>query len=168
MSPTLFAAFGKLSIFLRLPLFLTTCGLLVWASSYSPNISSDLWFAPWFYQMAHAPLFGIFALSFLILLGSEAPTNVAAWAMSFFLVLLAGTIDEWHQNSVSGRASDVHDILTDLLGGVGAILLARWANEAPLRLAAGIRLLTLLFLVLAAWGWYSYDAEPWLLPWLTT
>jgi VanZ family protein len=161
-------ALGKLPLPIRFLLFLLTCTLLVWVSSYSPDTPSDMWYVPWFHQMAHAPLFGIFALSFLILLGSEAPTKGIAWMTAFLLVLLAGTADEWHQSVVPGRASDIHDIFTDLLGGLGAILLARWANQVPLRWGAGIRLLALLFVVLAAWGWYSYDAEPWPLPWLTT
>jgi hypothetical protein len=42
---------------------------------------------------------------------------------------LYGASDEWHQSFSPGRDSSVCDVLTDLSGGVSAVLLLRAAEE---------------------------------------
>ena len=164
MSLAIYTSLAKLSKQLRALFFLAACCLLIWVSSYQPSGGSDSHLLPFLFQIGHAPLFGVFALSTLLLWGSRGPNSFKAQLLVFLIVAVAGLIDEWHQISVPARASDLQDVVTDLIGGLSAIALARWASGPAPKVKTGLSLLVVILLVLCAWGWISFDSTPWPLP----
>jgi VanZ family protein len=88
-----------------------------------------------FFNLAHAPLFGV--LAFLVA-SSLAQRDAAGRrrlpagraALAAASALCFGFFDEWHQSFVSGRSSDPTDLVTDLAGIVFGVLLAHALLEA--------------------------------------
>ena len=166
MSGSLWFRLGSLPLWLRCLVCLASAGLVVWVSFMTPTMAGGQVWSPVLHQAAHGPLFGILAGSILLLLGPQSPLRLSSISLTVLVVGLAGFADEWHQMFVPTRASDLHDVVTDLIGAVGAVLLARWASRTPIRWGAGLLLLLVLGGLLFAWASYSYDATPLDLPFL--
>jgi hypothetical protein len=126
---------------------LAWAGGIWWLSSTSmpPGDPSFTWSA--IANLAHAPLFGLLALWLIAALPRRASLGRRPWpALELgpaLLVLLAvgayGCVDEWHQSWTEGRDASFADIVTDLVGAAGVLLVARYvaqhaANEVGLRL----------------------------------
>jgi len=148
---SLFARLCGFAWWLRLAGFASCLGLLVLASFLAPEGAAEV-ATPYLRNLAHAPLFGLFALSFLVLSGPQAPLRPRSWALAMGLVLVAGFLDEWHQLYVPGRGSDAKDVVTDLLGGLISLLLAAWAARTPLCLRRGLLPLGGAVAALFLWG----------------
>jgi VanZ family protein len=167
MKTSLYLILGQLAPPLRLSAFVAACGLVLWVSNYQPSNLGESVVLPFLFQIGHAPLYGILALTCLMLWGEQGPFNSSAIGAAIALVAFVGYLDEWHQLSVPARASDLRDVCTDLIGACSAVLLARWASATRPSWGAGLKLLVSILAVLAAWGWYSFDATPWPLPFVT-
>jgi len=90
---------------------------------------SALW--EWLSNLAHAPLFGLFALFAAALLLRERSGGWPRWrtaraAAVVGVTLLYGIADEWHQSTVPGRDASVLDVLTDAV----AALMVVWVIAA--------------------------------------
>ena len=77
MTGSLFARLCGFAWWLRLAGFASCLGLLVLASFLAPEGAAEV-ATPYLRNLAHAPLFGLFALSFLVLSGPQAPLRPRA------------------------------------------------------------------------------------------
>jgi VanZ family protein len=91
---------------------------------------SSLMQAAW--NLAHVPLFG--GLAFCVLKSLRpGEDGRARYALALVLCAACAVLDEWHQSFVPGRVSSPGDVILDLVGIVGMLLLLRaWtaAREA--------------------------------------
>ena len=90
---------------------------------------SPLW--EWLSNLAHAPLFGLFALLTASLVLREPGGGWPRWrprraALVVACTLLYGITDEWHQSTVPGRDASILDVVTDLV----AALMVVWVIAA--------------------------------------
>lgn len=74
-------------------------------------------------NLAHAPLFGVFALLTAALVLRERGTDWPRWrparaALVVLVTLAYGLTDEWHQSTVPGRDASPLDVLTDAVAAV--------------------------------------------------
>jgi len=102
-------------------------------------------------NLAHAPLFGLLALWWLVALPRRAEpfpwvvvTRGRAWLV-FALVVGWGALDEWHQSSVAGRDASLADLVTDAVGAASVLAVVVHAGRpdatargVALRLVAGL------------------------------
>lgn len=158
MSESLFARVAGRPLWLRVLAFAACAALVAFASTYAPVAEGPGLLPPFVQHLAHAPLYALFAASFLILLGPRSPLRTWAWALTLTLTGAAGFLDEWNQLGVPGRGSDLLDLVTDLLGGYAALLLASWAARRPLDLRRGALRFGSAALLVLAWGLYSYSS----------
>lgn len=159
MSGSLFARVAGRPLWLRLLAFAACAALVAFASTYTPTAQGPSLLPPFVQHLAHAPLYALFATSFLILLGPRSPLRSWTWALTLALAGVAGFLDEWNQLGVAGRGSDLLDLVTDLLGAFAALLLASWAARRPLDLRRGALRLGSAALLVLAWGLYSYSSS---------
>ena len=147
----------------RLAVLVLATGLIA-AASFSQGGGAEPDSAAWslLLNLGHVPLFGFLAGSFLLCLGAEAPFKRGACAATVGLTLGVGWLDEWHQGTVPGRHADVRDLVTDLLGCLLAVGIARWASRLPLRVARAAAWLLLAVVFAVLWGWFlvSSPATP--------
>ncbi len=110
-------------------------------------------------NLAHQPLFGLVALSFLLALGQRARTP-KTFALGITFALLVGVYDEIHQASIPYRYSSIWDVGSDVVGATFAILVAGWSDLrggllAHLLPMAGLLMLSLLWNLLPTFA-YQY------------
>jgi VanZ family protein len=166
MPGSLFAALARFPLALRALGFLACLAGVVAASHLDGFAGPEEEVLGYLQNLAHAPLFGALALSFLVLLGPAAPLRPLVWPATLALVLAAGLLDEWHQTTVETRGSDLKDVVTDLLGAFTALVLAAWSARAPLRLAGGALRFAVLIALLLGWGLVVHHAPVVPLPFL--
>lgn len=74
-------------------------------------------------NLAHAPMFGLLALIWLLVVldrpqGGELPRlRPASFLAVLALVFAYAVVDEWHQVGIPGRTGSPRDVLTDVVGG---------------------------------------------------
>jgi hypothetical protein len=78
------------------------------------------------FNLSHAPLFG--GLAFFMF--KALPEGWSAWrarpAVAFGACAACAVLDEWHQSFVPGRQSSLGDLVLDLAGIAGILLVLRW------------------------------------------
>jgi hypothetical protein len=128
----------------------------------SPVTGQEKWVISYFSNLAHQPLFGLVALSFLLALGHSCRTP-KAYLLGVVFALLVGIYDELHQATIPYRDSSAWDLGSDVLGATFAILVAGWSD---LRGGVAAHLLPMagLFLLSLAWNWLPTFAYPYPLP----
>lgn len=102
-------------------------------------------------NLAHAPLFGLLALWWLVALPRRAePFPWVVVTRGRALVVLAlvvgwGALDEWHQSTVAGRDASLGDLVTDAVGAACVLAVVVHAGRpdatargVALRLCAGL------------------------------
>lgn len=110
-----------------------------WLSSgpRGPQDGGPWW--PFFANLAHAPLFGLLALWWIVALPrTESADGARRWAqldargmgVVLALALAWGAVDEWHQSSVDGRVSSWTDLVTDGVGATAVLVVAAYAGRA--------------------------------------
>ena len=114
-----------------------------WWLSSGPRGPQDggVWWA-FAANLAHAPLFGILALCWIVALprrelGSELGANGRRWArlgpiemaVVLALALAWGLTDEWHQAGVDGRVASWTDLVTDAVGASAVLVVAAYAGR---------------------------------------
>jgi VanZ family protein len=120
---------------------------------------SENWVVSYCSNLAHQPLFGLVALSFLLALGKKCRTP-QAYLLGVTFALLVGIGDELHQATIPFRYSSIWDVGSDVLGATFAILVAGWSDLrggvfAHLLPMAGLFVLSLLWNLLPSFA-YSY------------
>ncbi|QDU84088.1 VanZ like family protein [Planctomycetes bacterium Pla163] len=94
-------------------------------------------------NLAHAPLFGLLALWWIVALPRrDAPLRWARlgareMGLVVLLVLAWGAVDEWHQSGVDGRVASWTDLVTDGVGATAVLVVAAYAGRSDAR-AAGL------------------------------
>jgi VanZ family protein len=77
-----------------------------------------------FDKLAHFTMYGVLAT----LLTQHLTDVVGRWRAAFLAILIAavfGAVDEWHQQYISGRSTELADWYADTLGAAtGALLFA--------------------------------------------
>ncbi len=114
--------FGIISIFSSVP------------KTSLPEMPSDLWhFVA--HRMAHVVEYSI--LGALVLRAYAQRKNKITVATILYLslfILLAGTIDEWHQSYVPGRQGQLIDVIFDTICGTwGMWVYFKWMKRLPIR-----------------------------------
>ena len=110
--------------------------MLTWELCTSTTITHGhrYWWTPWFFNLGHAPLFGMQAA----LLGlALAPSTVdggwrgllravpepdarrAAFLVAAGLAVAYGVLLEWVQSHIPGRSADSLDVVMDAIGALG-------------------------------------------------
>lgn len=117
------------------------------------------WVISYCSNLAHQPLFGLVALSFLLALGQKCRTS-KAYLLGVTFALLIGIYDELHQASIPYRYSSIWDVGSDVLGATFAILVAGWSDLrggvfAHLLPMAGLLVLSLAWNLLPSFA-YQY------------
>lgn len=79
-------------------------------------------------KLVHVALYG--GLAFLLLKGvmRGQATREATWlhsGLAFAASAILAVLDEWHQSFVPGRRASVNDLLLDLIGIAGTLLVVR-------------------------------------------
>jgi VanZ family protein len=148
---TLAGALSRAPRWLGAALFLSWAALMfILSAEPAPEIGRILRpLGAWGHNTLHAPEYAVFALLFLWATARAneklADTRRRVW-VCVVVVLLYGASDEWHQSFTPGRDASVCDVLTDLTGGVSAVLLLRAAEEG----AGHVRMLRILVLAVLA------------------
>lgn len=115
---------------------------------------SPLW--EWLSNLAHAPLFGLFALFAAALCLRQRGGGWPEWRRGRALLVVAltlayGIADEWHQSTVPGRDASPGDVLTDAVAAAMVVWviagLTRGEAVVRWRLAVGV-----VACCVAAWG----------------
>ncbi len=163
-SGSLFQRLASLPLWLRFLVFATTLGIVYWVSTWEPSPHEPNEFWALFWQSGHAPLYGLLAAGFLLLHGPTSATRRVAWVGCLVLVATVGYADEWHQMSLAARSSDLRDLGTDLLGGVGAILAVRWFSEDRFPFLRGLVVGLALLAAILSWSVWSLPLDPLPLP----
>jgi hypothetical protein len=110
--------------------------LIWWLSSGPIDLEPPLPAADFFWNLAHAPVFGLLAA--LVAVAAAPRPLPASWPdpgrrarlVALALVAAWAAVDEWHQSRVPGRSGSPFDWLTDLTGAASALWLAAYAGRA--------------------------------------
>lgn len=137
---------------LRLAFGLAAGGLVAAASSAGGPGGAASFSRAYALNLAHVPLYALFALGVLLQFPRLAPRQPLLWALVLGATLGAGFLDEWHQQRNPQRSASCVDLGSDLLGGVVALAAARWASDHPTDRAAGRQLAACLGALVALWG----------------
>lgn len=111
-------------------------GLIWWLSSGPIEVRPPLPAADFFWNLAHAPVFGLLAV--LVAVAAAPRPLPGSWPdpgrrpRLVALVLVAGwaLLDEWRQAHVVGRHGSPFDFVTDLTGAACVLLVAAYAGRA--------------------------------------
>ena len=109
----------------------------------------------WLANAAHAPLFGLLALWWILALPRREGWPVlgrGALLAVLGLVLAYGALDEWHQASVPGRHASVLDLTTDVVGAACTLWLAVYVGAPGASAGGTLRRIGLGLLVCALAG----------------
>jgi len=86
-------------------------------------------------KVVHGTVYGLFG----VLLARELSQVTGRWRSVVLAIVLAvafGAADEWHQQFIPGRSSDVADLRWDSIGAaVGSVLWALWALSRQTRIS---------------------------------
>ena len=82
-------------------------------------------------NVGHAPLFAGLAFGILKSLTPPRETGWGSYALAFAVTGGFGALDEWHQSFVPGRQCSLRDLLVDLAGIAGVLLLVRIHARRP-------------------------------------
>jgi VanZ family protein len=110
--------------------------LIWWLSSGPIDVSPPLPAADFFWNLAHAPVFGVLAaLAATAVAPRPLPRSwpdpgVRARVVAFAVVALWAATDEWHQSRVTGRHGSPFDFATDATGAACVLWLAAYAGSA--------------------------------------
>jgi VanZ family protein len=77
-------------------------------------------------NLVHAPLFAVLAVLVFKTLGGRPESGADRYLATFAITAMCALSDEWHQSFVPGRLPSVSDLLLDLAGITGALILLRW------------------------------------------
>ena len=114
------------------PLLALAWMALIWQLSNLPSSDERASFPKgWLTNAAHAPLFGLLALWWILALPRREGWPVlgrAALLAVLGAVLAYGALDEWHQSSVPGRDASVLDLATDVVGAACTLWLAAYVG----------------------------------------
>jgi hypothetical protein len=119
-------------------------GLIWWLSSGRLQVRPPLPASDFFFNLAHAPVFGFLAALAAV---AVAPRPLpSAWPepgrrarlVAFALVLGWAVLDEIHQSGVAGRSASPFDFLTDAVGAACVLWIAAYAGR-PAAHEGGLR-----------------------------
>lgn len=115
------------------PLLALVWALVIWKLSDRPSDGSpsNFWNS-WFWNIGHAPLFGLLAFWGVLALPRESgwPRIGKAGAVTILLLVLGyGIVDEVHQASSPGRSASAFDVATDVVGAACTLWIARYLGE---------------------------------------
>lgn len=114
-----------------------------WLSSGTHGPQGDGRWWGFLSNLAHAPLFGLLALWWIVALPRrEGPVRwarlgVREMGLVVALVLAWGAVDEWHQSGVDGRVASWTDLVTDGVGATAVLVVAAYAGRSDAR-GAGV------------------------------
>jgi hypothetical protein len=111
-------------------------GLIWWLSSGPIEVKPPLPASDFFWNLAHAPVFGLLA-AFAAVAAAPRPLP-SSWPdpgrrarlVAFGLVAAWAALDEWHQARVPGRHGSPLDFLTDVTGAACVLWIAAYAGSA--------------------------------------
>lgn len=81
--------------------------------------AAGLFLSPWD-KLAHFLTYGTLTALLRIGIGGEQP-----WLLVVFIGII-GSLDEWRQISIPGRAAELADLVTDVIAAVVAIMACEW------------------------------------------
>lgn len=111
-------------------------GLIWWLSSGRIRVRPPLPAVDFFFNLAHAPVFGFLAA---LAAAAAAPRPLPptwpdpgrrARIAAFAIVMGWAALDELHQAGVAGRSASPLDFLTDAAGAVGVLWVAAYAGRS--------------------------------------
>lgn len=110
--------------------------LIWWLSSGPIDVRPPLPAPGFFWNLAHAPVFGI--LTVLAALTAAPRPLPGAWpdpgrqarALAFLLVIAWAALDELHQSRVASRSASPFDFLTDAVAAACVLSVAAYAGHA--------------------------------------
>jgi hypothetical protein len=104
-----------------------------WLSSRPGSILAEAWYMAVLHNLAHAPLFGLLGLWFVLLIARRDgwPELTRGRATGVLLaVLAAGVVDELHQHFTPHRSMSFCDLITDVTGAAAVLLVVHQLSRA--------------------------------------